>query len=110
VTSIYGIGQVRAKTIAEKGECGSHEKDPRTHEDEVNRIRTSSSRKGAWKAIFAKNQMNIRRLIKIRPTAAIPSPPQPAGFTASAQHTNARTARVHAAGRLPVRSRSGKKG
>ena len=67
LTSIYGIGQVRAKAIAEKANVDHFKKVRDLTEDEVNRIRNVIEQEGRVEGDLRKEiQMNIRRLIEIQ--------------------------------------------
>ena len=56
LTAIYGIGQVRAKKLAEKSRRGFHEKNPRPHQSRRSQqsFARPLSRKAASKAISAR--------------------------------------------------------
>jgi small subunit ribosomal protein S13 len=91
LTSIYGIGQVRAKDISEKANVDFTKKIRDLTEDEVNRIRTVIEQEGRVEGDLRKEiQMNIRRLIEVQAYRGI-------------RH---RRGRVHGAARLPARNRS----
>src|SRR5256884_8458214 len=67
LTSIYGIGQVRAKKLAEKANVDSDKKIRDLTEDEVNRLRQEIEKEGRVEGDLRKEiQMNIRRLIEIQ--------------------------------------------
>jgi len=66
LTSIYGIGQVRAKAIAEKANVDYSKKVRDLTEDEVNRIRTVIEQEGRVEGDLRKDvSMHIKRLIEI---------------------------------------------
>jgi small subunit ribosomal protein S13 len=67
LTSIYGIGQVRAKNIAEKANVDHTKKIRDLTEDEVNKIRQVIEQEGRVEGDLRKEiQMNIRRLIEVQ--------------------------------------------
>ena len=67
LTAIYGIGQVRAKKLAEKANVDSDKKIRDLTEDEVNRLRQEIEKEGRVEGDLRKEiQMNIRRLIEIQ--------------------------------------------
>ena len=66
LTSIYGIGQVRAKKLAEKAGVDHTKKIRDLTEDEVNHIRTILEEEGAVEGDLRKEvAMNVKRLIEI---------------------------------------------
>src|SRR5260221_1028848 len=67
LTSIYGIGQVRAKKLAEEANVDSDKKIRDLTEEEVNRLRQEIEKEGRVEGDLRKEiQMNIRRLIEIQ--------------------------------------------
>jgi small subunit ribosomal protein S13 len=67
LTSIYGIGQQRARTICEKANVDHTKKIKDLTEDEVNRIRQQIDSEGRVEGDLRKEvQMNVRRLIEIQ--------------------------------------------
>jgi small subunit ribosomal protein S13 len=67
LTSIYGIGRVRARTISEKANVDFTKKIRELTEDEVNRLRNVIEQEGRVEGDLRKEiQMNIRRLIEIQ--------------------------------------------
>ncbi len=91
LTSIYGIGQKRARTICEKSNVDYTKKIKDLTEEEVNQIRNQIDSEGRVEGDLRKEvQMNIRRLIEIqcyrglRHRRNLPVPGQ-------RTHTNART-------------------
>ena len=67
LTSIYGIGQVRAKRLAEKAGVDHTKKIRDLTEDEVNKLRNAIEQEGRVEGDLRKEiQMNIRRLIEIQ--------------------------------------------
>ena len=71
LTSIYGIGQARAKSLAEKAKVDHTKKIKDLTEDEVTRLRAAIESEGGVEGDLRKEmQMNIRRLIEIQATAA----------------------------------------
>jgi small subunit ribosomal protein S13 len=67
LTAIYGIGQERAKKLAEKANVDHNKKIRDLTEDEVNRLRQAIEQEGRVEGDLRKEvQMNIRRLIEIQ--------------------------------------------
>ena len=67
LTAIYGIGQARAKSLAEKAHVDYAKKVKDLTEDEVTRLRTAIESEGRIEGDLRKEiQMNIRRLIEIQ--------------------------------------------
>src|SRR5258708_12504527 len=67
LTAIYGIGQVRAKKLAEKVGVDFTKKIRDLTEDEVNKLRQAIEQEGPVEGDLRKEiQMNIRRLIEIQ--------------------------------------------
>ena len=67
LTAIYGIGQVRAKSLAEKAKVDHTKKIKDLTEDEVTRLRAAIESEGRVEGDLRKEmQMNIRRLIEIQ--------------------------------------------
>ena len=67
LTSIYGIGQERARKLAEKANVDATKKIRDLTEDEVNRLRNEIEKEGRVEGDLRKEiQMNIRRLIEIQ--------------------------------------------
>jgi small subunit ribosomal protein S13 len=67
LTSIYGIGQERAKKLAEKANVDHTKKIRDLTEDEVNRLRQAIEQEGRVEGDLRKEmQMNVRRLIEIQ--------------------------------------------
>ena len=67
LTSIYGIGQERARKLAEKANVDHNKKIRDLTEDEVNRLRQAIEQEGRVEGDLRKEvQMNIRRLIEIQ--------------------------------------------
>jgi len=67
LTAIYGIGQVRARSIAAKANVDPTKKVRDLTEDEVNHIRQVIEQEGRVEGDLRKEiQMNIRRLIEIQ--------------------------------------------
>src|SRR5258708_37261094 len=72
LTSIYGIGQMRSKTIAEKANVDPTKKIRNLTEDEVNLIRTVTEQEGRVEGDLRKQiKLNIRRLMDIQTYRAI---------------------------------------
>jgi small subunit ribosomal protein S13 len=67
LTSIYGIGQARAKVIAEKANVEFSKKIKDLTEEELTRLRAAIEAEGGVEGDLRKEiQMNIRRLIEIQ--------------------------------------------
>src|ERR1700732_1985795 len=67
LTAIYGIGQARARSLAEKAKVDATKKIKDLTEDEVTRIRAAIESEGRVEGDLRKEmQMNIRRLIEIQ--------------------------------------------
>src|ERR1700736_4156352 len=67
LTAIYGIGQERAKSLAEKAKVDHTKKIKDLTEDEVTRLRAAIESEGRVEGDLRKEmQMNIRRLIEIQ--------------------------------------------
>jgi small subunit ribosomal protein S13 len=67
VTAIYGIGQQRARRLAEKADVDPTKKIKDLSEDEVTRLRSAIEVEGGVEGDLRKEtQMNIRRLIEIQ--------------------------------------------
>ena len=67
LTSIYGIGQPRAKGIAEKANVDFSKKIKDLTEEELTRLRAAIEAEGGVEGDLRKDiQMNIRRLIEIQ--------------------------------------------
>src|SRR5258708_7919182 len=67
LTSIYGIGQERAKKLAEKAGVDHTKKIRDLTEDEINHLRQEIEKEGRVEGDLRKEiQMNIRRLIEIQ--------------------------------------------
>jgi small subunit ribosomal protein S13 len=111
LTSIYGIGQVRAKSIAEKANVDFTKKIRDLTEDEVNRIRTVIEQEGRVEGDLRKEiQMNIRRLIEIQAYRGIRHR-RNLPVRGQRTHTNARTRkgprRGAVAGKKQVKGKKG---
>src|SRR6266404_713920 len=67
LTSIYGIGQERAKKLAAKANVDHTKKIRDLTEDEINHLRQEIEKEGRVEGDLRKEiQMNIRRLIEIQ--------------------------------------------
>lgn len=67
LTAIYGIGQQRARSLAEKAKVDAFKKIKDLTEDEVSQIRAAIESEGRVEGDLRKEtQMNIRRLIEIQ--------------------------------------------
>src|SRR5258708_13051955 len=75
LTSIYGIGQERAKKLAAKAGVDHTKKIRDLTEEEVNHLRQAIEQEGRVEGDLRKEiQMNIRSLIDIQPYRAIRHP------------------------------------
>jgi small subunit ribosomal protein S13 len=95
LTSIYGIGQERARKLAAKAGVDHTKKIRDLTEDEINHLRQAIEQEGRVEGDLRKEiQMNIRRLIEIQRT-----------------HTNARTRKGPRRGAVAAKKKIvGKKG
>jgi len=110
LTSIYGIGQVRAKDISEKANVDFTKKIRDLTEDEVNRIRTVIEQEGRVEGDLRKEiQMNIRRLIEVQAYRGSATGAT-CRYAGSARTPTRARGRVHGAARLPARNRSRQEG
>jgi len=67
LTSIYGIGQPRARLLCERAKVDAEKKVKDLSEDEVTRLRAAIEAEGRVEGDLRKEiQMNIRRLIEIQ--------------------------------------------
>jgi small subunit ribosomal protein S13 len=67
LTAIYGIGQHRARTLAEEAHVDPTKKIKDLSEDEVTRLRAAIESEGGIEGDLRKEtQMNVRRLIEIQ--------------------------------------------
>jgi small subunit ribosomal protein S13 len=67
LTSIYGIGQARARSLCEKAQVECTKKVKDLTEEEINRLRQAIESEGRVEGDLRKEmQMNIRRLIEIQ--------------------------------------------
>jgi small subunit ribosomal protein S13 len=67
LTAIYGIGQKRARSLAEKAKVDAVKKIRDLTEDEVSQIRAAIESEGRVEGDLRKEmQMNVRRLIEIQ--------------------------------------------
>ncbi len=90
LTSIYGIGQERARKLAEKANVDHNKKIRDLTEDEVNRLRQAIEQEGRVEGDLRKEvQMNIRRLIEIQCLPRHSPPPQSAGPRPAHAHQRA---------------------
>src|SRR5258708_33725250 len=75
LTSIYGIGQERAKNLAEKANVDHTKKIRDLTEDEINQLRQEIEKEGRVEGDLRKEiQMNIRRLMEIKANPGIMHP------------------------------------
>ena len=111
LTSIYGIGQVRAKKIAELSNVDWNKKVRDLTEDEVNRLRTEIEKEGRVEGDLRKEiQMNIRRLIEIQAYRGIRHR-RNLPVRGQRTHTNARTRKGPRRGAVAAKKKTvGKKG
>ena len=102
----HGIGQVRAKSIAEKANVDFTKKIRDLTEDEVNRIRTIIEQEGRVEGDLRKEiQMNIRRLIEVQAYRGIRHR-RNLPVRGQRTHTSRAPGRARAAAPLPARNRS----
>ena len=111
LTSIYGIGQVRAKKIAELSNVDWNKKVRDLTEDEVNRLRTEIEKEGRVEGDLRKEiQMNNRRLIEIQAYRGIRHR-RNLPVRGQRTHTNARTRKGPRRGAVAAKKQTkGKKG
>ena len=111
LTSIYGIGQVRSKKIAELANVDWNKKVRDLTEDEVNRLRTQIEKEGRVEGDLRKEiQMNIRRLIEIQAYRGIRHR-RNLPVRGQRTHTNARTRKGPRRGAVAAKKQTkGKKG
>jgi small subunit ribosomal protein S13 len=111
LTAIYGIGQVRAKKLAEKANVDSDKKIRDLTEDEVNRLRQEIEKEGRVEGDLRKEiQMNIRRLIEIQAYRGIRHR-RNLPVRGQRTHTNARTRKGPRRGAVAAKKQTkGKKG
>ena len=111
LTAIYGIGQVRAKKLAEKANVDSDNKIRDLTEDEVNRLRQEIEKEGRVEGDLRKEiQMNIRRLIEIQAYRGIRHR-RNLPVRGQRTHTNARTRKGPRRGAVAAKKQTkGKKG
>ncbi len=111
LTSIYGIGRVRAKKIAELSNVDWNKKVRDLTEDEVNRLRTEIEKEGRVEGDLRKEiQMNIRRLIEIQAYRGIRHR-RNLPVRGQRTHTNARTRKGPRRGAVAAKKQvKGKKG
>ena len=87
LTSIYGIGQPRARSICAKAKVDETKKIKDLTEEEVNQLRQAIESEGRVEGDLRKEiQMNIRRLIEIQCYRGLAPPPQPAGARPAHAH------------------------
>ena len=111
LTSIYGIGQVRSKKIAEIANVDWNKKVRDLTEDEVNRLRQQIEKEGRVEGDLRKEiQMNIRRLIEIQAYRGIRHR-RNLPVRGQRTHTNARTRKGPRRGAVAAKKQvKGKKG
>jgi small subunit ribosomal protein S13 len=111
LTSIYGIGQARAKKLAEKANVDHDKKIRDLTEDEVNRLRQAIEQEGRVEGDLRKEvQMNIRRLIEIQAYRGIRHR-RNLPVRGQRTHTNARTRKGPRRGAVAAKKKvTGKKG
>jgi len=111
LTSIYGIGQVRSKRIAESANVDWNKKVRDLTEDEVNRLRQQIEKEGRVEGDLRKEiQMNIRRLIEIQAYRGIRHR-RNLPVRGQRTHTNARTRKGPRRGAVAAKKQvKGKKG
>jgi small subunit ribosomal protein S13 len=111
LTAIYGIGQHRARAIAEKANVDPTKKVRDLTEDEVNHIRQVIEQEGRVEGDLRKEiQMNIRRLIEIQAYRGIRHR-RNLPVRGQRTHTNARTRKGPRRGAVAAKKQvKGKKG
>jgi small subunit ribosomal protein S13 len=111
LTAIYGIGQARARTIAEKAGVDFTKKIRDLTEDEINHIRRVIEQEGRVEGDLRKEiQMNIRRLIEIQAYRGIRHR-RNLPVRGQRTHTNARTRKGPRRGAVAAKKTvKGKKG
>jgi small subunit ribosomal protein S13 len=111
LTSIYGIGQVRAKQLAEKANVDHTKKVRDLTEDETNRLRQEIEKEGRVEGDLRQEiQMNIRRLIEIQAYRGIRHR-RNLPVRGQRTHTNARTRKGPRRGAVAAKKQTkGKKG
>jgi small subunit ribosomal protein S13 len=111
LTSIYGIGRERAKSLAAKANVDHAKKVRDLTEEEVNRIRQEIEKEGRVEGDLRKEiQMNIRRLIEIQAYRGIRHR-RNLPVRGQRTHTNARTRKGPRRGAVAAKKKTvGKKG
>ncbi|MBI3405632.1 MAG: 30S ribosomal protein S13 [Acidobacteria bacterium] len=111
LTSIYGVGLERAKTVCGKANVDATKKIKDLTEDEVNRLRTVLEAEGRIEGDLRKEiQMNIRRLIEIQCYRGIRHR-RNLPVRGQRTHTNARTRKGPRKGAVALKKKVlGKKG
>ena len=111
LTSIYGIGQERAKKLAEKANVDYTKKIRDLTEDEINHLRQEIEKEGRVEGDLRKEiQMNIRRLIEIQAYRGIRHR-RNLPVRGQRTHTNARTRKGPRRGAVAAKKKvTGKKG
>jgi len=111
LTSIYGIGQERAKKLAAKADVDHTKKIRDLTEDEINHLRQEIEKEGRVEGDLRKEiQMNIRRLIEIQAYRGIRHR-RNLPVRGQRTHTNARTRKGPRRGAVAAKKKVlGKKG
>ena len=111
LTSIYGIGQERAKKLAAKAGVDHTKKIRDLTEDEVNHLRQEIEKEGRVEGDLRKEiQMNIRRLIEIQAYRGVRHR-RNLPVRGQRTHTNARTRKGPRRGAVAAKKQvKGKKG
>ena len=111
LTAIYGIGQTRARKLAEKANVDPNKKIRDLTEDEVNHLRQAIEQEGRVEGDLRKEiQMNIRRLIEIQAYRGIRHR-RNLPVRGQRTHTNARTRKGPRRGAVAAKKKTvGKKG
>src|ERR1700694_3915165 len=111
LASIYGIGQARAKKLAEKAGVDHDKKIRDLTEEETNRLRQEIEKEGRVEGDLRKEiQMNIRRLIEIQAYRGIRHR-RNLPVRGQRTHTNARTRKGPRRGAVAAKKKTvGKKG
>ena len=111
LTSIYGIGQARAKSLCGKAKVEEVKKVKDLTEEEVNRLRNAIEAEGGVEGDLRKEiQMNVRRLIEIQSYRGIRHR-RNLPVRGQRTHTNARTRKGPRKGAVAMKKKVlGKKG
>jgi small subunit ribosomal protein S13 len=111
LTSIYGIGQARARHLCDKASVDAEKKVKDLTEEETNRLRQAIEAEGRVEGDLRKEiQMNIRRLIEVQCYRGIRHR-RNLPVRGQRTHTNARTRKGPRRGAVALKKKTvGKKG